>query len=102
VLKDNIVQKFMRSQRMILSKTYGPTKFIDGTWMIKTNEELDNLIEHKNIIHFIKVQRLRRLGRVERMPEESDVKKIYKWKLIASRPVGRSKIMRMDNVMKDI
>jgi hypothetical protein len=23
------------------------------------------------------------------MPEERDVKKIYKWKVIASRPVGR-------------
>jgi hypothetical protein len=36
------------------------------------------------------------------MPEERDVKNIYKWKLIASRPVGRLKIRWMDNVMKDI
>jgi hypothetical protein len=35
-------------------------------------------------------------------PKERDVKKIYKWKLIASRPVGRPKIGRLDNVMKDI
>jgi hypothetical protein len=35
------------------------------------------------------------------MPER-DVKKIYKWKLIASRPVGRSKIRWLDNVMNDI
>jgi hypothetical protein len=42
------------------------------------------LTEHKNIIHFIKVQLLRWLGHVERIPEERHVKKIYKWKLIAS------------------
>jgi hypothetical protein len=36
------------------------------------------------------------------MPEERDIKKIYEWKLIASRPVGRSRIRWMDNVMKDI
>jgi hypothetical protein len=64
--------------------------------MFKPNEELDKLIEHKNTIHFIKAQRLRRLRHVERVPEERDVKKIYKWKLIASRQVGRWK----DNVMR--
>jgi hypothetical protein len=36
------------------------------------------------------------------MSEERGVKKIYKWRLIASRPVGRPKIRWMDNVMKDI
>jgi hypothetical protein len=67
-----------------------------------TNEELDNLIQHKHIILFIKAQKLRLVGHIERMPEERDVKKIYKWKLIASRPIGRPKIRRMDNVMQDI
>jgi hypothetical protein len=35
---------------------------------------------------------LRWLGPVERVPEERGVKKIYTWRLIASRPVGRPKI----------
>jgi hypothetical protein len=48
----------------------------------------------------MKAQRLRWLGPVERMPGERDVKKIYKRKLIASKPVGRPKIRWMDNVMK--
>jgi hypothetical protein len=39
---------------------------------------------------------LRWLGHVERIPEERDVKKIYKWKLIASGPVARLKIRWMD------
>jgi hypothetical protein len=67
---------------------YGPTRLIDGTWRFKANDELDILKQHKNIIHFIKAQRLRWLGHVERMPEGRDVKKKNIWKLIASRPVG--------------
>jgi hypothetical protein len=50
----------------------------------------------------MKSERLRWLGHVERVPEERDVKKISKCKLIASRPVGRPKIRWMDHVMKDI
>jgi hypothetical protein len=38
----------------------------------------------------------------DRMPEETDVKKLYKWKLIASRPVGHQKIRWTANVMKGI
>jgi hypothetical protein len=45
---------------------------------------------------------LRWLGHVERIPEERHVKKIYKWKLIASWPVQRLMIRCTDNVMKDI
>jgi hypothetical protein len=36
------------------------------------------------------------------MPEEKDVKEICKWKLIASTPVGRTKIRWMEIVMKGI
>jgi hypothetical protein len=52
------VQKLLRFERKILRKIYEPNKLIDGTWMIMTNEELDNLIENKNIIHFIKAQKI--------------------------------------------
>jgi hypothetical protein len=45
---------------------------------------------------------LRWLGYVERIPEERDVKGIYKLKLIASRAAGRPKIRWLDNVMKSI
>jgi hypothetical protein len=41
---------------------------------------------------------LRWLDHVERVPEERDIKKIYKRKLIASRPIEQ----RMVNVMKGI
>jgi len=40
--------------RKALRKIFGPTKERGGTWRIKTNEELDKLIRHKNVINYIK------------------------------------------------
>jgi hypothetical protein len=34
---------------MVLRKIYGPTLDNDGTWRIKTNEELEILIKKKNL-----------------------------------------------------
>jgi hypothetical protein len=62
------MEKLMRLERKTLRTIYRPIKLIDGTWRIKVNKELDDLIEHKHIIHFIKLQRLKRLGHVARMP----------------------------------
>ena len=35
-------------ERNVLRKIFGPTKERDGTWGIKTNDELDKLIRHKS------------------------------------------------------
>jgi hypothetical protein len=40
-------------ERKILMKIFGPTKELNGLWKIKTNEELDKLIQRNNIIRFI-------------------------------------------------
>ena len=45
-------------ERKMLRKIFGPTKERDGTWRIKTNDELDKLIRHKSIINYVKAQRL--------------------------------------------
>jgi hypothetical protein len=44
MLKENIKQKLMVFERKILRRLYGPTKVRDGTWRIKSNEELNRLI----------------------------------------------------------
>jgi hypothetical protein len=77
------------------------TKELNGLWRIKTNEELDELIQRINIIRFIKSQRLKWLGHVERMPKK-EVTRIYKWKPLASRPIGRPKNRWEDDVRKDL
>jgi hypothetical protein len=89
-------------ERKVLRKIFGPTKEGDGTWRIKTNDELDELIKHKNTIHHIKVQRLSWFGHVHRMPEERKIKKVYKWNLMLTRPLGRPKNRWEDDVRNDM
>jgi hypothetical protein len=74
-------------ERRVLRKIYGPTLDKDGTWRIKTNEELENLIKKKNIVTFIKSQRLRWVAHVIRM-DTRRVKKLTEWEPCSSRPVG--------------
>ena len=75
-------------ERKILRKICGPTKGDNGNWRIKTNKELDELIKHRNIINYVKAQRLSRFGHINRMAETGIVKNIYKWKPFIRRPVG--------------
>jgi hypothetical protein len=64
-------------ERKVLRRIYGPTKESDGTWQIKSNDELNRLIGNKNIINNMKAQRLAWFGHVHRMPDNSMVKKKY-------------------------
>jgi len=59
-----------------LEKIYGPTQNNDGTWRIKTNEELEILIKKKNIVRFMKSHRLRWAAHVIRLDTIRTVKKI--------------------------
>jgi hypothetical protein len=54
VLKETIKNKLMVFERKVLRRIFGPTKERDGTCRIKTNDELDELIRHNNIINHIK------------------------------------------------
>jgi len=44
-------------ERKTLRKIFGLT-YENGSWRIKTNKELDKLIQHENIINFTRAQRL--------------------------------------------
>jgi hypothetical protein len=79
------------------SKIFGPTKELNGLLRIKTNEELDDLIQRNNVIRFIKSQTLKLLDHVER-----EFQGIYKWKPFASRPIERLKNRWEDDVRKDL
>ena len=48
--------------------------------------ELDELIKHRNIINYVKAQRLSWFGHINRMHETSIVKKIHKLKPLTGRP----------------
>jgi hypothetical protein len=89
-------------ERKVLRKIYGPTKEKDGTWQIKSNEELNRLTGNKNIINYIKAQRLAWFGHVHRMPDNSMVKKVYEWSPTLTRSQGRPKNRWDDDVKSDI
>ena len=55
VLKENITQNLSVFERKILRKIFGQTKKKDGSWRIKTNIEMDELIQHRNIINYVKI-----------------------------------------------
>ena len=56
VLKEAIKNKLMVFERKVLRRIFGPTKEGDGTWRVKTNDELDVLIRYKNILNHIKLK----------------------------------------------
>jgi hypothetical protein len=85
-----------------LYKEYGPTKEDNCIWRIKTNMELDELIKHRNIINYVKTQRLSWFKHTNRMPETSVVRKIYKWKQFTGRPARRPKSRWEDDVRNDM
>jgi hypothetical protein len=101
VLKESIIQRLSVFERKKLRKIFQPTKEDNGNWRIKTNRELDKLIKHRNITHYVKAQRLSWFGHINRMPENSTVKKIYKWKPFTRRPVGRPK-SRWEDIRNDL
>jgi hypothetical protein len=90
-LKETIKNKLMVFERKVLRKIFV------ATWRIKTNYELDKLIRHKNI-NYIKAQRLSWFGHSYRMSEERMVKKVYKWKPMLTRPLGRPKYRWEDDI----
>ena len=89
-------------ERRVFRKIFGPTPDKDGTWRIKTNEELEILIKKKNIIRFIKLQRLRWAAHVIRMDTTRVVKKVTEWEPRSSRPVRRPKLRWLDQVEEDL
>jgi hypothetical protein len=94
--------KLLVFERNILRRIFGPTKERDSTWRIKTNDELNKLVGNKTIIKHIKSQRLGWLGHVHRMPNERIVKKIYEWKHVAIRSLGRPQTKSENNVKSDL
>jgi hypothetical protein len=89
-------------ERRVLRKIYGPTLDKDGTWRIKTNEELENLIKKIYILRFVKSQRPRWVAHVIRMDTTGTVKKLTEWETCSSRPVGRPRLRWLNQVEEDL
>jgi hypothetical protein len=57
----------------------------DGSWRIRMNYELNELIENAGIIRFIKSRRIALLSHVMRMDDKRTPKRILEWKLTGTR-----------------
>jgi hypothetical protein len=89
-------------ERKIFRKIFGPVKVSEGRWRIRTNDELDILINHANIVRYVKAQRISWLGHIERTPDDRTVKKITDWKPIAPRHIGIPKLRWEEDVRNDL
>ena len=55
-------------ERKILRKIYGRVKE-NELWRIRQNDELEAIIKGEKLVRFIKCQRIRWLGRIERLQD---------------------------------
>ena len=58
ILRETIMNRLMVFGRKILRKIFGST-YENGFWRIKTNQELDKLVKHKNVINLSRAQKFR-------------------------------------------
>ncbi|XP_075979935.1 uncharacterized protein LOC142979060 [Anticarsia gemmatalis] len=94
--------KLLVAERKVLRKILGPVQRPDGSWRIRKNAEIEELVANPNIIGEIKAHRLRWLGHVERMREDRSVKRAYLGRPTGRRPVGRPRYRWKDVVEADL
>jgi hypothetical protein len=86
-------------ERQILRKIFGPVS-IDNIWRIRNNMGIDKLIKVTDIVRFIKAQRIKWLGHIQRMDQTRPTRKLFDWKPMGTRPVGRPRQRWQEDVME--
>jgi hypothetical protein len=69
-LTDRDEQHLRIFERRILRKIFGPVQNEDGSWRIRMNYELNELIGNADIVRFIKSRRIAWIGHVMRMDDK--------------------------------
>ena len=64
--------------------------------------EIDSLIECADIVKFIKAQRIKWLGHIQRMGQARPTRKLLDWKPKGNRPVGRPRQRWQEDIMEDL
>jgi hypothetical protein len=85
----------------LISKISGPIN-IDNTWRIRSNIQIDKLIKGADIVRFIKAQRIKWLGHIQRMDQARPTRKLLDWKPIGTRPIERPRQRWEEDVMEDL
>lgn len=82
-------ENLRRFERKILRKIFGPICHHDGSWRIRTNYEINVLINNANIVRFIKPRGIRWLGHAHRMEPNRSTNKIIEWRPFETGSRGR-------------
>ncbi|CAI6370214.1 unnamed protein product [Macrosiphum euphorbiae] len=80
--------RFKIFERKIIRKIYGVVNE-EGRWRIWSNNEIEWILENKNIVKFIKSGTIRWLGHVERIYEEKIPKRVMLARMEGTRRQGR-------------
>ena len=64
--------------------------------------EIDKLIEGADIVRFIKAQRIKCLGHIQRMDQARPTRKLLDWRYMGTRPVGRPRQRWQENVTENL
>ena len=64
--------------------------------------EIDNLTEGADIVRFIKAQRVKWPGHIQRMDQARPTRKLLDWKPMGTRPVGRPRQRWQEDIMEDL
>ena len=89
-------------ERKILRKIFVPVQDKDGSWRIRMNHELNELMGSADIVRFIKSRRIAWLGHVMRMDVKRIPKRILEWKPTGRRIRGKPRKRWVEDIEEDI
>jgi len=95
-------QQLRISERRILRRIFGPVQNEDGSWRIRMNYELNELIENPDVVRFIKSTRIAWLGHMMQMDDKRTPKKILEWKPTGTRIGGRPRKRWIVDIEEDM
>jgi len=75
---------------------------VDGSWKIRMNHELNELMKNADIVRFTNIRRIARIGHVMRLDEKRTPKRVLEWKPIGRRIRGRPRKRWIEYVEEDI
>jgi hypothetical protein len=85
-------------ERQTLRKIFCPIQIGKDTWRIRNNAELDQVSNGADIVRFIKAQRVKWLGHIQRMDASRRAKRIFERKPIGRQSLGRPRLRWLDDV----
>ncbi|KAJ3637599.1 hypothetical protein MTP99_001044 [Tenebrio molitor] len=89
-------------ERKVLRKIAGPRRTEEGEYRTLMNHEIRDIIEGEDIVGFVKAQRLRWFGHVQRRDTQHILRKTLNWRPVEGRPRGTPRIRWEDQIHEDI